>query len=105
MPTAAKHHNADRDVPQHSRSTDRSKYHYLYGRRWQAARLRYLQSNPLCVECKPRTQAATVVDHIKDHKGNAQLFWDTSNWQPLCKQCHDHKTGNENGYQANRADH
>jgi 5-methylcytosine-specific restriction endonuclease McrA len=21
------------------------------------------------------------------------LFWDEQNWQPLCKRCHDHKTG------------
>ena len=102
MPTAAKHHNAGRDVAQHTRRTSRIDYQYLYGRRWKAARLRYLQSNPLCVACKPRTQAATVVDHIKDHKGNAELFWDTSNWQPLCKSCHDRKTGIDHGYGSNK---
>ena len=24
---------------------------------------------------------------------NKQLFWDENNWQPLCKDCHDRKTG------------
>jgi 5-methylcytosine-specific restriction endonuclease McrA len=33
--------------------------------------------------------AATVVDHIKRHNGNQALFWDKTNWQPLCKQHHD----------------
>jgi 5-methylcytosine-specific restriction endonuclease McrA len=35
------------------------------------------------------TVAATVVDHITPHKGDAALFWDPANWQPLCKRCHD----------------
>ena len=33
--------------------------------------------------------AATVVDHIIPHKGDSDLFWDESNWQSLCKRCHD----------------
>jgi 5-methylcytosine-specific restriction endonuclease McrA len=32
---------------------------------------------------------ATVVDHIKRHCGDQVLFWDKSNWQPLCKPHHD----------------
>jgi 5-methylcytosine-specific restriction protein A len=32
---------------------------------------------------------ATVVDHIIPHKGDKRLFWDPSNWQPLCKLHHD----------------
>ena len=36
---------------------------------------------------------ATVVDHVIPHRGNKQLFWDEKNWQPLCKSCHDLKTG------------
>ena len=30
-----------------------------------------------------------LVDHIKPHKGDLNLFWDQDNWQPLCKSCHD----------------
>ena len=36
---------------------------------------------------------ATVVDHIVPHRGDHRLFWDEQNWQPLCKACHDRKTG------------
>ena len=37
----------------------------------------------------------TVVDHIVPHRGDQKLFWDKSNWQPLCKACHDRKTWRE----------
>ena len=36
---------------------------------------------------------ATVVDHVIPHRGDRKLFWDEQNWQPLCKECHDKKTG------------
>jgi len=35
------------------------------------------------------TVVADVVDHIVPHKGDHKLFWDPSNHQALCKQCHD----------------
>lgn len=58
-----------------------------YGSRWQKARITYLARNPDCVMCGKK---ATVVDHIIPHKGDQQLFWDSaSNWQSLCKICHD----------------
>jgi 5-methylcytosine-specific restriction enzyme A len=66
--------------------TPRSK---LYGWEWQKARLIYLQDNPLCLMCLPRCVSATVVDHIIPHRGDLTLFWDQSNWQPLCKPHHD----------------
>ena len=70
-----------------------------YGRKWQRARKYYLARHPLCVECtkEDRVRAATVVDHIIPHRGDRKLFWDVSNWQPLCKRHHDIKTGRE-GY-------
>lgn len=66
-----------------------------YGYRWQKARARYLAAHPLCVECRKvgSVVVATVVDHITPHRGDADLFWDESNWQPLCKPHHDLKTG------------
>ena len=62
-----------------------------YDRRWRNARAAFLALHPLCVYCEriKRTRAATVVDHIEPHKGDAHKFWDRSNWQALCKPCHD----------------
>ena len=62
-----------------------------YNYRWQKARAAYLSLHPLCVMCLEagRTTAATVVDHKTPHKGDDTLFWSESNWQSLCKQCHD----------------
>lgn len=66
-----------------------------YDSRWRAARKRFLRKHPLCVECmrQGKLTPATVVDHVIPHRGNQDLFWDENNWQPLCKGCHDEKTG------------
>ena len=63
----------------------------LYSYRWQRVRLHFLQEHPLCVMCESRGRivAASVVDHVIAHRGNVDLFWDQSNWQALCKGCHD----------------
>lgn len=43
-----------------------------------------------------RVTAATVVDHIKPHRGDESLFYDAANLQSLCKPCHDrHKQRQE----------
>lgn len=65
-----------------------------YGARWQKVRKHFLKEFPLCAECERqgRLTAAAVVDHIVPHKGNKELFWDTRNWGPLCKTCHDRIT-------------
>jgi 5-methylcytosine-specific restriction protein A len=51
----------------------------------------------LCVEClkENRLTPAEVVDHIKPHRGDPQLFWDVSNWQSLCVAHHNIKTAKE----------
>ncbi|HOO52034.1 MAG TPA: HNH endonuclease signature motif containing protein [Alphaproteobacteria bacterium] len=66
-----------------------------YDSRWRKARALFLRRHPLCAECKHQGKLtpATVVDHIIPHRGDMTLFWDESNWQPLCKDCHDRKTG------------
>lgn len=66
-----------------------------YDGKWRAARDRYLRRNPLCAECLKAgiLTPATVVDHVIPHRGDKQLFWNEKNWQPLCKNCHDRKTG------------
>jgi 5-methylcytosine-specific restriction protein A len=67
-----------------------------YGSRWQRARVVFLGANPLCAPCSrktpPQITPATVVDHIRDHKGDQLLFWDEKNWQPSCQPCHDART-------------
>jgi 5-methylcytosine-specific restriction enzyme A len=62
-----------------------------YGSKWRGYRSRYLKEHPLCVECEVggRTTAATVVDHVKAHKGDKALFWAKENHRALCKPCHD----------------
>ncbi|MGC5885719.1 HNH endonuclease [Ralstonia pseudosolanacearum] len=75
-----------------------------YGAKWRREREQYLRESPLCVRCLEAEQvvAATVVDHIIPHKGDQKLFWRRSNWQSLCKPCHDRKTAAEDGGFANR---
>ncbi len=65
-----------------------------YGYAWQQASESFLIANPLCRQCEleGRTTASEVTDHIVPHRGNTRLFWDPSNWQPLCRTCHGKKT-------------
>lgn len=80
----------------------------LYSYRWQQARAGFLRKHPLCVRCHQQgmAMAATVVDHIVAHKGEMQRFWDRTNWQPLCGNCHNsykqrlEKSGREVGCDA-----
>lgn len=80
-----------------------------YGGRWQRARATFLNQpeNQFCVKCRERgllnpgtmridgkiepnpRRIGLVVDHIIPHRGDQRLFWDTSNWQPLCHDDHD----------------
>lgn len=71
-----------------------------YDTRWERYRSAYLREHPLCVECaagvplprgvRPRAvTAATVVDHIRPHKGDPELFWDPANHRAVCKPHHD----------------
>jgi 5-methylcytosine-specific restriction endonuclease McrA len=66
-----------------------------YTYQWSKAAKAFLALYPLCAECMRHciTAAATVVDHIIPHRGDKKLFWSRSNWQSLCKPCHDSKTG------------
>lgn len=55
--------------------------------------------DPLCKAmitplCKQHGgDGTTVADHIRDHKGDLNLFFDMSNLRGVCKPCHDRKTG------------
>ena len=72
-------------------SNSRHKWAHLYDRRWKRERALFLQKHPLCVYCEQEgvVEQATIVDHRKPHKGDLHLFWDRSNWQPMCKPHHD----------------
>lgn len=93
MPTRPKRHNprGNKRKPE-NRPGARQRG---YDSRWERERRRFLTIHPLCIECKHsgRVEPATVVDHIRPHRGNNELFWDIDNWQPLCAACHNAKTG------------
>ena len=70
-----------------------------YGHWWSneqgtGMRDRFLAVNPLCVEClkEGRTEAATVADHVRAHRGDGRLLRDWSNLQALCERHHNEKT-------------
>jgi 5-methylcytosine-specific restriction protein A len=66
-----------------------------YTRRWQAYRLWYLATHPLCAtpDCH---QPAKQVDHVKAVTGpDDPLFWEETNHQALCHSCHSRKTATE----------
>jgi len=94
MPTRAPRHTLPRSRPKDVRpsATQRG-----YDARWQRYRAWFLAQpqNVLCAAC--RREVATVVDHIRPHKGDHDRFWDAQNHQPLCKSCHDRKTATEDG--------
>jgi 5-methylcytosine-specific restriction protein A len=70
---------------------------------WRNLREFILSRDPLCQlmltdKCRQHGgDESTVADHIKDHKGNTTLFYDTQNIQGVCKPCHDQKTGMTRG--------
>jgi 5-methylcytosine-specific restriction protein A len=70
----------------------------LYDTRWWRRESKvFLARNPLCKHCDELglVTAATEVDHIIPHRGNAKLFRDRKNWQALCASCHGRKTASE----------
>ena len=69
----------------------------LYDSRWQEARREYLHGKR-CTCGAP----AMVIDHIVPHRGDTRLFWDQSNWQPMCGPCHNSKTARQDGGFGNR---
>lgn len=60
-----------------------------YTTKWQKESAAWLVGKvcKFCAELGKKVPATTV-DHIVPHKGNPKLFWDRSNWQPLCTHCH-----------------
>jgi 5-methylcytosine-specific restriction endonuclease McrA len=80
-----------------------------YDSRWERARADFLAEpdNQFCVRCKERgllnagtlrmdgsaetnpRRIGLVVNHRIPHRGDQSLFWDRSNWEPLCHDDHD----------------
>ena len=75
--------------------TSRPEYHTA---RWQRMRKIFLSQpqNLFCVRCKAqgRTTLAKVVDHIIPAEICGD-FWNTNNWQPLCRRCNDVKAAED----------
>ena len=74
------------------RSIDAAKWRDWYSQsRWRKLRLRHLRAHPLCAMCEAEgfVEAATIVHHVKAHKGDLALFYDPANLQSVCKQHHD----------------
>jgi 5-methylcytosine-specific restriction protein A len=93
-------HKHERDLA-YSRSRIRTTMQgaTLYDARWRQYSSQYLAASTVCRMCSSR---ATVVDHIKPHRGDASLFWDVNNHQPLCRPCHGHKTAKHDGGFGNK---
>jgi len=80
-----------------------------YTSRWQNYRRHFLRLHPLCGDQHDgsssgehsacvragRVSAATDVDHRVPHRGDKSLFWQSSNHQSLCHECHSAKTARE----------
>lgn len=90
--------------PQHTHDYKTTSEKGYGSSRWRRARLQFLSAHPLCERCLQRGvyTKATVVDHVVPHRGDPNLFWDRSNWQALCKSCHDSKTMSEDRYEEYR---
>lgn len=69
-----------------------------YTRTWEKERAAYLAVNPLCKRCMDhgKVTAASLVDHVVPvEDASDPLFWEVENWQPLCRDCHAVKTGED----------
>ena len=62
-------------------------------RRYRTWRARILRHEPLCRLCAEAgfTVAAEHIDHIEPAHLVPERFWDRTNIQPLCRECHERK--------------
>ncbi len=74
-----------------------SRHERGYTNKWAKVAKQYLAQHPWCVMCEKQGShtPATEVDHITRHCGYQRLFWNSANWQPLCKSHHSSKTRDE----------
>lgn len=70
-------------------------HHQLYKSvDWLNLRRYHLTQQPICVVCgRSGIEAGGLhVDHIVDHKGDIDIFYDKTNLQTLCSRCHGRKS-------------
>lgn len=77
---------ADKHNGRYVRERSAKPYH---SRRWTEFARAFLESHPLCEECKRKgiIKAAECVDHIDPWPICEDYFFDTRNLQALCNQC------------------
>lgn len=67
--------------------------------RWKRASAAFKVAHPFCVNHDKGIPTCTLVTDVTDHRipheGDAALFWDRANWQPMCASCHSVKTAAE----------
>ncbi len=81
----------------HDRWRAQQPYRQLYASpAWKRLHDFILARDPICKVCD--RAPSKVADHIRDHKGNNNLFFDRNNLRGVCKPCHDSKTGKEHGF-------
>lgn len=61
-----------------------------HSRKWREARKIFLINNWKCAFCNSTFNLE--IDHILEHQENEKLFYNSFNWQTLCKSCHYVKT-------------
>ena len=100
MPTIPKHQTPDPrrkkfKMPHrfNHRTNEQDKRYWTH--QWKKARAAFIRENPTCKRCH---KLAQVIDHVVPVNQGGE-FWDVTNWQPLCKQCHDIKSGREAHWQ------
>jgi 5-methylcytosine-specific restriction endonuclease McrA len=83
---------------EHDRWRAEQPYRHLYNlRAWRDRTVPFILSrDPICRICN--RAASTLVDHINDHKGDLQKFFNPNNLRGVCKPCHDERTGKEHGF-------
>lgn len=61
-----------------------------YDARWEKCSAHHRTLHPLCAYCAlaGRVTAATLVDHLYPHKGDARVFWFEPWWVSACASCH-----------------
>ena len=84
----------------HGGTRVRPDYHSLYNTRaWKRLRRSVMSDEPCCQRCLGNAiiKITTDIDHIVPHRGDHSLFYDRSNLQGLCHECHSWKTAREQG--------